>query len=61
MKKHIQVFSDGSANFCFNTKEKQKFKIYEKDERNFSLNKKKNFNTVTHSNSSLNYKNQYLV
>ena len=60
MKKCIRIFSDGSVNFCFYSFKKQKFKIYEKDERNYFLNKKKISESVTHFNYSLNYKNKYL-
>ena len=61
MKKCIQVFSDGSIHFSNVNLRNQKFKVYEKDERNFFLFKKKKVGPVTHSNYLLNYKNQYLI
>ena len=61
MKKKIQIFSDGSICFCFNSSlNYKKFKIYEKDNKNFFLNKKNKINNVKNLDYSSKYKNQYL-
>lgn len=61
MKKCIEVFSDGSVNFCFNNPVSlKKLKIYEKDNKNFFLNKKKKMSNIKNSDYSSKYKNQYL-
>lgn len=61
MKKCIEVFSDGSLNFCLNKSvSSKKLRIYEKDNKNFFLNKKKKMANIKNSNYSSKYKNQYL-
>ena len=61
MKKCIEVFSDGSVNFRFNNSVPlKKLKIYEKDNKNFFLNKKRKMNNIENSDYSSKYKNQYL-
>jgi hypothetical protein len=61
MKKYIEVFSDGSVNFRFNSfVDLKKLKIYEKDHKNFFLNKKKKITNIKNSDYSSKYKNQYL-
>jgi hypothetical protein len=61
MKKYIEVFSDGSVHFRFNSfVDLKKLKIHEKDHKNFFLNKKKKIANIKNSDYSSKYKNQYL-
>jgi hypothetical protein len=64
-RKILQVFSNGSLNFCFNSffspKDSQ-FIFYEKDFKNFHLYAKKNDQRlVVNDNESLFYRKKYSV
>lgn len=60
-KKYLQILSDGSLNFSYNNAFKPtQCILYEKDNRNFHLNKKQKV-AVTQSESSSNYKKRYLT
>ena len=60
-RKYIQIFSDGSLNFSYNNAFKfTKCFLYEKDNRNFHLNKKKEVFT-TQNESSSSYKKKYVI
>ena len=60
-KKQIKVFSDGSLNFCYVnliSKELLQIKIYNKDNKNFYLNRK-NFKPLVDSKHSSLFKKKY--
>lgn len=60
-KKQIKVFSDGSINFCYVnliSKELLQIKIYNKDDKNFYLNRK-NFKPLVDSKHSSLFKKKY--
>ena len=58
-KKHVQILSDGSLNFSYNNVFKfTKCVLYEKDNRNFHLNKKQKVSTLQ-TESSSSYKKKY--
>jgi hypothetical protein len=60
-KKQIKVFSDGSINFHYEnliSKENIQIKIYNKDYKNFYLNKK-NFKPLVDSKHSVIFKKKY--
>jgi len=60
-KKCLQILSDGSLNFSFiSIFEKNKYVVYEKDNRNFHLNRKRK-TSVLQSESSLKYKKKYVI
>jgi len=61
IKKKIQIFSDGSLNF--NTTIIKKFKkinFYNKDHKNFILNKKNSNTLLFNQQNSTNFKTKYL-
>jgi hypothetical protein len=61
MTKYIQLLSDGSVNFTIlSTKPFKQFKVYDKDHKNFFLNKKKSLNSTKTSYQSAEYIKQYL-
>ena len=58
-KKIIQVFSDGSINFCYTIiKRSKKIDFYTKDHTNFFLNQKNQNQSL--SQSSENFKTKYI-
>lgn len=60
-RKYVQVFSDGSLNFSYNNGFKlTKCFLYEKDNRNFHLNKKKEVSVIQNESSS-SYKKKYVI
>lgn len=61
MTKYIQLFSDGSINLTtLSNKTLKQFKAYDKDHKNFFLNKKQSTNFIKTSYQSVKYKKQYL-
>lgn len=61
-KKFIQVFSNGSLNFNYNSfNDLKQFKFYEKDSINFHLNSKKNvkFKVGLFNKSKMNYSKKF--
>lgn len=60
-KKYAQILSDGSLNFSYNNAFKfTEYILYEKDNRNFHMNKKQKV-SVTQNESSLSYKKKYVI
>lgn len=61
MTKYIQLLSDGSMNLTtISGKTFRQFKAYDKDHKNFFLNKKQSTNFTKTSYQSVKYKKQYL-
>lgn len=61
MAKYIQLLSDGSINLSIlSTPVFKQFKAYDKDYKNFFLNKKQTTNFTKTSYQSAKYKKQYL-
>lgn len=61
MTKYIQLLSDGSINLITSSSLAFKqFKSYDKDHKNFFLNKKQATNFTKTSYKSVKYKKQYL-
>lgn len=60
-RKYVQILSDGSLNFSYNNAfQFTKCVLYEKDSRNFHLNKKQKVSTQQIESSS-NYKKKYVT
>ena len=60
-RKYVQILSDGSLNFSYNNAFKfTNCILYEKDNRNFHLNKKQKVSTVQTEFSS-SYKKSYVI
>jgi hypothetical protein len=58
-KKYVQILSDGSLNFSYSNEFKfTQCVVYEKDNRNFHLNKKQKM-LATQTESSSGYKKKY--
>lgn len=61
MTKYIQLLSDGSINLTtLSNPAFKQFKAYDKDHKNFFLNKKQTTNFTKTSYQSVKYKKQYL-
>lgn len=60
-RKYVQILSDGSLNFSYNNAFKfTKCVLYEKDNRNFHLNKKQKV-SMLQTESSSSYKKKYVA
>lgn len=60
-RKYLQILSDGSLNFSYNSVFKfTKCVLYEKDNRNFHLNKKQKV-SILQTESSSSYKKKYVT
>lgn len=59
--KSIEVFSNGSLSFSFNSISRLKqYNFFEKDHKNLLLNKKKTHHKIK-SDSTSKYKNKYII
>jgi hypothetical protein len=59
-RKYVRILSDGSLNFSYNNAfSNNNCVLYEKDNRNFHLNKKQKI-SIVRTESSLNYKRKYV-